>query len=287
MKTERQLKNKISLFIDSGAHTLLKLHTHNKKHEEQFTFFKTKEFWDYVDGYAEWIHKNIKVIDIYANVDVILNAEASWEVYDYMRKTHGLNPMPVFHFGEDIKWLKKYMDCTDYIAVGGVALGVSTRKYWERDVGFADNVFTTICDSSGMPQYKIHGFAVTSFPVMKLYPWYSVDSTTWVQYSRNGVICVPRCKAGEYVHDDRPWILAVSDKSPKKSDKGKHISTLSPEAREVIINYLTLKGFTLEEVAEDYKKRDELNIIYFLDFEKTLPKWPWRFKRLNDKRTLI
>jgi len=278
---------KISLFIDSGAHTLLKLHTHNKKLEEQFRYFETKEFWNYIDGYAEWIHKNMEFIDVYASVDVILNAELSWKTYRYLKDVHNLDPLPVFHFGENIKWLKKYMDETDYIAIGGVALGVSTRKYWVDEASFANNVFSTICDSSGMPQYKLHGFAVTSFPVMMLYPWYSVDSTTWVQYSRNGSICIPRYKQNKYVYNERPFIVAVSNKSTKIKDAGKHIFTFSPQMQKIIHEYCKLKGFTIKELADDYKKRDELNIIYFKDFEASLPKWPWAFKRQNKKRILI
>jgi hypothetical protein len=36
-------------------------------------------------------------------------------------------------------------------------------------------------------------------------------------------------------------------------------------------------------LSNDYKQRDELNIIYFLDLEKSLPEWPWPFKLVKAK----
>ena len=30
-------------------------------------------------------------------------------------------------------------------------------------------------------------------------------------------------------------------------------------------------------ISNKYQLRDEMNIIYFLDLEKSLPKWPWAF----------
>jgi len=36
-------------------------------------------------------------------------------------------------------------------------------------------------------------------------------------------------------------------------------------------------------LSNDYKIRDELNIIYFLDLEKALPEFPWPFKIKRSK----
>ena len=32
-------------------------------------------------------------------------------------------------------------------------------------------------------------------------------------------------------------------------------------------------------LSNKYQLRDEMNIIYFLDLEKSMPEWPWAFKR--------
>ena len=38
---------------------------------------------------------------------------------------------------------------------------------------------------------------------------------------------------------------------------------------------------TIEEegLCNKYQLRDQLNVIYFLDLEKSMPAWPWAFKR--------
>jgi hypothetical protein len=32
-------------------------------------------------------------------------------------------------------------------------------------------------------------------------------------------------------------------------------------------------------ISNKYQLRDEMNIIYFLDLEKSMPKWPWAFEK--------
>jgi len=51
---------------------------------------------------------------------------------------------------------------------------VSTVK----QIGFLDIVFRQIYEQK--PTLKVHGFACSGVQVMKRYPWYSVDSTSWL-----------------------------------------------------------------------------------------------------------
>ena len=32
-------------------------------------------------------------------------------------------------------------------------------------------------------------------------------------------------------------------------------------------------------ISNKYELRDEMNIVYFLDLEQTMPEWPWAFER--------
>ena len=34
-----------------------------------------------------------------------------------------------------------------------------------------------------------------------------------------------------------------------------------------------------EGISNIYQQRDELNIVYFQDLEKSMPEWPWKFKK--------
>ncbi|GAI85302.1 unnamed protein product, partial [marine sediment metagenome] len=242
------MKNKISLFIDSGA----------------FSAFTKKVKID-IQEYIKFIKDNVNCIEVYANLDVIGSAEGTLKNQEIMEKA-GLNPLPCFHYGEDIKYLEHYISKYEYIALGGmVPISTKDLSVW------LDWIFPEyLCDKKGMPKVKVHGFGMTALKLMLRYPWYSVDSTSWVVAARLGQIYIPKIKSGKYDYKASPWKVIVSEKSPNMKEEGKHFHSFSKLEREMIINYLGEKSYTVEDL-QDYKKRDELNIIYYLDLEKDLP----------------
>lgn len=311
--------DKISLFLDSGAHSLYTKQVIDKQHQSGYDFYDTDEFWEYVDNYAKFVKEHSKYIDVYVNVDVIFDPERSLVVQKYLEEKHGLSPLPVVHYGADPKWLKLCLEKYEYIGLGGLGQEVDARQY----VGWADQMWDIICDTPDrLPKCKVHGFAMTALRFMLRYPWYSVDSTSWVMTSRMGSIYMPRYRNGEWVYDEDSWKVTVSSRSPSRSDDGKHIDTFPKNAQEHIFEYLDMKGYKLgksefktasskkykleenekwfgkelpdgtrevEAVIEDglcnnYKLRDEVNIIYFLDLEKSMPEWPWPFKAKGIKK---
>ena len=297
----------VNLFLDSGAYSALTQQT-------------TIDIKDYI----AFIKEHKKYIDLYANLDVIAEAnndplkakadaaQATLKNQKIMEKA-GLNPLPVFHYGEPFDYLEKYLAKYPYIAIGGL-VGVPTGLICP----WLDVVFSKyICDSKGMPKVKVHGFGMTSLVLMLRYPWYSVDSTSWVVTGRMGSIYVPRFSNGKWIYDVNSHKIAVSTKNPNVTQSGKHISTLSPAQRKVVVDYVESKGYKIgkssfhyelegyelkpnerwaekkeemtngerlvevieeEGVSNRYQLRDELNIIYFNDLEKTMPQWPWKFK---------
>ena len=290
--------NKISLFLDSGG----------------FSAWSKKIEID-IYKYIKFIKEHEQYIDVYAVLDDILDPEKTLKNQKIMEK-EGLHPLPCFHFGEDLKYLEYYLDNYNYVALGGM-VPISSKDLSE----WLDNLFKNfICDKSGIPKVKIHGFGLTSLRLMFRYPWYSVDSTSWVMTSRMGGVYIPQYKSGEWIYDENSWKISVSTKSPDKSEAGKHIDTLSKQQREHIFTYFAEKGYILgksefrfesekyklkkdekwggeaisgkrevETILEaglcnDYKMRDELNIIYYLDLEKSMPKWPWAFKAKGIER---
>lgn len=142
------------LFIDSGAFTAYTLGTIIK-----------------IEDYITYIHKNNKYIAQYANLDVIGNEKKTYENYLEMKKS-GLKPIPVFHQFENNKYLHKYLEDTDYIALGGM-VGYQPVKL----IPFLDTCYSII---KNYGQKKIHGFGISSIRLWERYPFYSCDSTSWI-----------------------------------------------------------------------------------------------------------
>lgn len=280
----------VELFLDSGAFSAM-----------------TKKVHIDLDEYIEFIKKHEKYISVYANLDVIDDPDATWKNQKKMEAA-GLHPLPTFHYGEDEKWLLRYLDRYEYIALGGM-VPISTRELsvW------LDHLFATrICGRDGMPKVKVHGFGMTSLKLMLRFPWYSVDSTSWVMTGRMGGIYMPHWRNGEWEYSEDSIKVDLSSRSPTRKESGAHISTLPPLHQKLVLRYIKEKGYHLGKsdykqvpegyelaenenwiggddsgevevvvengVANNYRLRDELNIIYFLDLEKHIPKWPWAFK---------
>jgi len=295
------------LFLDSGAHSLYKKHTMLLGKRNDFRFYETDEFWNYVNDYAEFIKENKDRIDIYVNVDVIFNPELTWKVQRYLEDFHKLHPLPVFHSNEDIKWFKKYLDKYDYIGVGGIGQTVG-KTTWIRSVG--DPVFSIVCDTPDRtPRVKLHGFAIASPELIAKYPWASVDTASWVIYGRYGGVIIPRKKNGKYDYTVPPWLIKTSWRNHHINIPGTHIDNVSDIQRKEFVRYFAEKGFVLgtskyKKVSRDYelkeneqwidrKKKDEveiiiekgvcnfheirddLNLYYFLDTERNIPEYPW------------
>ncbi len=291
-------------FLDSGAFSLF---SRNRDNPE---FFRSRDFWDYVDDYARFIKKYATAIDYYANVDVIKNPKRTYKIQKYLEKKHGLQPIPVVHYGDDLSWLKIYLEEEHpYIALGGVPAGklhFKTQKkmrVWYRD--WADAAFTMICDTPNhLPKCKVHGFGVTQFRNMRRYPWFSVDSTAWVIKSAYGQIMVPPRRMGEFIFDKQYMLFFVGHDSPYV-DKGglnvkasKHFLNLAPTIeRQHILDWLkdinvpfgrTKKSGKVIEpgVSNCMIQRTAANIRYYQRLVASLPEWPWPFLATERRTTL-
>lgn len=289
---------KISIFLDSGAFSSF---THNEEVD--------------IDAYISFIEKYKSYIDMYANLDVIGDVEATWKNQQYM-ESKGLHPMPCFHLHEDMEYLHMYCKKYPYIAMGGL---VGSTK--ETTVPWLDRCWDIICDTEDRtPMCKVHGFGVTSLYLLFRYPWYSVDSSSWLAAGRFGSVLVP--KNFDYTKD--PWKVSVSTRSPdQKDDNSWHFLSMSPLEQSVVLKYFDSIGFSLgksefryvdphyvlqknehwckdpqvkiydsykegdlivETIVEDglcnnHISRDHANFLYYRNLEKHLPSWPQAFTK--------
>lgn len=187
--------------------------------------------------YIEFIKKNKKHLEVWANLDVIGDAKATWKNQEIMEKA-GVGGIPVYHIEDDIKYLYRCLDYP-YFALGGIAGKGSSEK---RRLHFLDMCFDIICDKNGHPKNKVHGFGLASPKYVFRYPWYSFDSSSWVSYGRFGIVILPAKRGGKFVYDKAPIKIFVSSVSPRKGEDGQHFQTLSKQEQRSFLDYLESKN---------------------------------------------
>lgn len=157
--------------------------------------------------YIKFVHLYKRAFHVYAGFDFIGRNEGSRrKTYELAKKMvkQGLDPVVVFHSGEDYKWLDRYCEEFNYICIGGVAGGIpkgGTAGLVEIREGILkhmDTAWSIICDSkNGMPRCKVHGLGVSTIPLLFRYPWTSVDSSSAQRTSMNGKCYIPQYVNGE------------------------------------------------------------------------------------------
>lgn len=203
--------------------------------------------------YCEYIKRNM---DLWRVEDGVVMASVLDGIGDPLQtyrnqlqmEALGAKPLPCFHAGEDERYLEHYVKNYEYITLGGM-VGSSTKqlciwldRMWER----------YLTDGSGRPRLKVHGFGITAIPIMERYPWYSVDSSSWIQSAAFGSIITPQ------------WgPLSVSEKSPSRHDAGQHATTLTAIEQDYVLQMLESQGFTYERLSSVYESRAAYNLWAF------------------------
>ena len=220
--------------------------------------------------YCDYIKRNKDIIEhvdgtLLASVlDGIGDPLKTWQNQLAMEQL-GVRPLPCFHYGEDERYLEWYIANYDYITLGGmVPISTPQLKLW------LDRIWEKyLTDGSGRPRIKVHGFGLTTVSLMERYPWYSVDSSSWVQTARvGGMLLMPEAR-----------VINVSNQSPQRRVEGQHIDTLPPLQRQAIEQKLAACGVDTERMRETYMSRwcyniwafDQLGIQHFEEDPKFVP----------------
>lgn len=263
------------------------------KRKASYEYYSSKEFYDYVDTYCQFIHDYHYAIDAYATVDVLFNPKLSWDITKYIEREWGLKPVPVIHFNTEMKWVHKYIDAGyDYIGIGGLGQEITKANYIE----WADKAFNIVCNQpSRLPLVKVHGFAMTAHILLVRYPWYSVDSASWTKAGGWGRLYVPRVTRGQFDFLLPPYTLNCSVASPTKHRKGRNYSTLKAGEKEVVRRWVKECGQKMGKCDADnnvitpgvinyHGARKICNLRFYEMMVNTLPEWPWPFKVEAQKR---
>lgn len=249
---ERIRKDGVKVFLDSGA----------------FSAF-TKGIEVDLDGYCTYIRENYDIIE---QVDGVLCASVLDGIGDPLKtwqnqlamEQRGVRPLPCFHYGEDERYLEWYLEHYEYITLGGM-VPISTQQliYW------LDRIWDKyLTDGAGQPRVRVHGFGLTALNLMERYPWFSVDSSSWVQSAANGGVMTP-----DYGN------ISVSLHSPAAKVANQHLETFTPLLRESLTTYLEDEGFEVERLQNEYVSRWAYNCWSYTEINAKLVNKSRVFKR--------
>jgi len=241
-----------NLFIDSGAFSA---HTRGAEVD--------------VDAYIEFLNLIDSQIHICAQVDKIpgvfrepktpqqLNEapELSWDNYLYMRErlTSPDKLLPIFHQGEDYKWLINILETKfDGKHIPYIGISPANDQVVKEKEKFIDKCFKIIKKSSN-PNVQTHAFGMTSLHILERYPFTSADSTSWIMNGANGSIMT---KYGS---------VTVSSSRLHAPD---HIRKMPKDAQQEIQKYVESHGYSMERLADDYKQRVIFNVQFLQNWAR-------------------
>jgi hypothetical protein len=193
-----------------------------------------------VVAYAKFCGENHKYVACCANLDTNSVEESLNNQRAIEAVVQNKSPvLPVYHPSEYVdsnhrELLERWVgDGYQYIAAGGMAGTNCKKDFLYR---YLDFVFSKTIEK----KVKIHGFGITDFDILKRYPFYSVDSTTWL----NGAIY------GEVQEFEMSSMTIKKLRSPKIESRVK-----SPKLKS-------------HKLLMHYNDRVTTNIRSFLTFEK-------------------
>lgn len=228
-----------SVFLDSGAFTMY-----------------TKGIDINLQAYADFIEANKDWVHVASNLDAIgAGREAETYANQKTLEKMGAQICPVHHARDDDRWLLKYIDeGYDWIFLGGMV--PESTPYLRR---WLDRLFDKyLTHPDGTAKVKVHGFGMTTLDLVVRYPWYSIDSTSWLMASNFGGVYV------DLPHTDLN--ITISSDSSKVHQLDGHYATLAPLQRDAVRARIEELGFVPEALASSHFARRSWNIKFFERF---------------------
>jgi queuine/archaeosine tRNA-ribosyltransferase len=174
--------DRIDFLVDFGARRLMLTFAYHEMYDGRINIFRDIGFDLMLDsgGFtAMTLGKNINLDDYcsyikktgiskYIVLDVIGDEKETMKNLIKMEKKR-LNPIPVYHLGQDICVLETLCMNYDYVCLGGT-VGSSRSKRFD--------FFSTVFEN--FDNKKFHGLGVNDLPLLESFNFYSVDSTSWL-----------------------------------------------------------------------------------------------------------
>lgn len=229
----------LHLFIDSGAFSA---YTQGRE-------IDLEDYINYLNTYGSYFNVMVQVdfipgkSNVIQDKDVYLNApKISWNNFLEMRER--LNPdlwdrfIPVFHEGEDFRWLDNMLtwkDPTTGSKLDYVGISPHTETTTQKRLTFCKEVFRHIQKLN--PEVKTHGFGMTALNILPYLNFTSVDSTTWLKGAIYGTILIFR--------HNKLAAMNVGERTTNSSD---HFCYLGDEAKREVSRIIEELGFSTEKL---------------------------------------
>ena len=247
-------KLKLHVFLDSGAHTFHELTAPKVERRRRYNVqesvkrrVKLGTVNDYLEGYIRFCRERRKQFDFYVNFDYVQRCADIYTVYRKMRES-GLCPVPVYHGDDSIDWFHRYIEEGNrLIGIGWNPLANSRyhrRKYYDQIFNVVSKLTTRI---------YLHGFACTGTDALN-YPWYSVDSTTWLKAAANGGILILKPRG----QGRAPKIVKLNVSERMQAKEGLKTDYHVQELAES-------RGFSSEDLSCSLAARALYNTMFFRD----------------------
>jgi hypothetical protein len=179
--------------------------------------------------YAEWAldfdkRRRSKMAALhFMNLDVIGDQDASWNNQSILESL-GMRPLPIVTFGVDLRHLHHTLSGYDYVALGGLVPYTRNKKLLQAWLDSCFHIVMSYYKKTGkMP--KIHLLGVTTEWVLKRYPCYSSDSSSWVSSLRfgggdvAGIKNIPRYKESDAAMAANIHVLRAAIRKYKKLEE--------------------------------------------------------------------
>lgn len=243
---ERRMRDKVEWMLESYHYIHSQRYVDKIRAKGNRVFLDSGAFSAMTKGVTIDLRKYVNYIK--ANIDIIEHVDGQpvasvldgigdpYKTYcNQLEMEHlGVRPLPCFHYGEDERYLEWYVQNYSYITLGGMVpistpqLKIWLDRIWGKYLTFPD----------GRPRIKVHGFGLTTPSLMARYPWYSVDSSSWIRLGWAGSIIMRNGK-----------MLPISSQNPARKILGQHYANLSPAIQKAASEELGRYGLTVERAA--------------------------------------
>lgn len=234
-----------------------------------------------LEDYINYLNKNHEYFDLYVQLDDIpgkwgipkteeelaSSPPKTWANYLYMisKLEEPKKLLPVFHQGEDYKYLKQMLEFRDENGEPIYYLCLSSNKNLDakKRYDWYKRCYEIIEQSSN-PNIKIHSLGTQSQNHCELIPFTSADATSWILSAGNGNIFT---KYGT---------IYLSSKGLSKKD-----NVLNNVSYNIFEKYIEEKGFNFEDLSTKSFERVKWNVLYlgnWARYEREY-KGPKTFKR--------